>query len=467
VKSLRAQLTLRLLCGGALLLGAAGVALDWEMRRALTAHFDAALAATVHSLTLFVEQKIDGAKLEREGATLPQFAEADSSDVYLLRTSDGREVKRSPSLGDATLPLRAGPPKRPVFFDAALPDGRVLRCEGLRFLPKMTRKVRERNAPGVEVVFIVGRDRAPLDRTLARLRGALLVVGAGALAGLAVLVRFGVRGGLSPLDRLGEAVAGVDATSLATRFPAESLPTELRPIATRLNELLARLENAFAREQRFTATAAHELRTPLAELRALAEVNLTTPATKAERAESWQDALATTRRMEALALRLLDLTRCEDPARVIRREPVALAEAVAESWRPWTARAAEQGVALDSALPADLQAHTDAALLAIILGNLCGNAVEHATEGEPLRVTAARDSSAITLSFRNRAGTLTAADMPHVFERFWRKDGARAGSEHHGLGLALAAEFAAVLGGSLSARLDDGNVEFALRLPAA
>jgi len=249
--------------------------------------------------------------------------------------------------------------------------------------------------------------------------------------------------------------------------PAESMPAELRPIALRLNELLARLEAAFSREQRFTATAAHELRTPLAELRALAEVNLTTPATEEERAESWRDALSTTQRMEALALRLLELTRCEDPARVIKHEPVALPQAVAEAWQPWAARAADRGLALDVALPSDLIARTDATLLGLVLGNICGNAAEHAPSGEQLRVTSARDNGAVMLFFRNRAGTLTAADMPHLFERFWRKDGARSGSgQHHGLGLALAAEFTTVLGGTLGARLDDGDVEFALRLPA-
>ena len=294
-----------------------------------------------------------------------------------------------------------------------------------------------------------------------------MLVGAGALAALAGLVRFGVRGGLAPLDRLGEAVAGVDAGSLATRFEIGPLPVELQPIAKRLNELLARLESAFAREKRFTATAAHELRTPLAELRSLAEVNLMTPASEAERAESWRDALAATRRMEALAVRLLELTRCEDPARLIHREPVALTDAVAEAWRPWAARAGERGVFLELDLPADLEARTDAAVLAIVLENLCGNGAEHAPTGTAVAVAGAREPDSVTLRIRNRAGTLTAADVPHLFERFWRKDGARTAGQHHGLGLALAAEFAAVIGGDLSAKLDgDGCVEFALRLPA-
>jgi signal transduction histidine kinase len=201
-------------------------------------------------------------------------------------------------------------------------------------------------------------------------------------------------------------------------------------------------------------------------LRALAEVNLSTPATEEERAESWRDALAATRRMEAVALRLLELARAEDPAAVVRRERVELAAALGEAWRPWAARAGERRIAARLELPAGLTVSADPVLLGVVLGNLCANAAEHAPAGTAFRVTSARDPDGIALLFENRAGDLGEADLPRLFERFWKKDAARADGRHHGLGLALAAEFAALLGGALTARLRDGDIEFALRLPA-
>jgi two-component system sensor histidine kinase QseC len=387
--------------------------------------------------------------------------------------ADGREIERSRSLGTAALPLQAGTVAAPACFDLTLPDGRALRCTGLRLTlqnedEEGENNKRRRKKPAQEVVLVVGRDRTPLDRTLSTLRWNLLLVGAGALAVLAALVRREVRRGLVPLDELSDKVAGVQAGSLATRFAVEPLPTELQPIAARLNELLARLESAFARERRFTATAAHELRTPLAELRALAEVNLTTPANEAEAHESWRDALATTRRMESLALRLLELARAENSAQVIQREPVGMAAALDAAWQPWAARARERQITREVSLPEGLTVTTDPALLQVILANLCANAVEHATTGSTLHIDATATAPGVmALRFRNHTKDLTADDVPHLFERFWRKDASRTDYRHHGLGLALAAEFATLLGGTLTAHQPaSGELEIALQLPA-
>jgi two-component system sensor histidine kinase QseC len=469
MKSLRTWLIFRLLVGGGLLLGAAGAVLHWQVSRALSTQFDATLRASARSVANLTEQKHGKTSVEFAGENMPQFERQNGSDIFLVRTIDGREIARSASLGAATLPLRAGTLEAPEFFDGVLPDGRPLRFAGVRFTPLDEDDDSQEQHPKPEqVVLVVGGDHSAMDHTLAVLRTSLLVVGAGALAVLAALVNWEVRSGLAPLDRLSLSVAAVGAGSLATRFPVEPLPAELQPIAARLNELLARLGSAFDRERRVTATAAHEFRTPLAELRALAEVNLTTPATEAERAESWRDALATTLRMETLALRLLDLSRAEDAACVLNRESISLSAAFAAAWKPSATLAAERNLTLENTLPADLSVQTDPILLGIILGNLCANAAAHATAATALRISARSSTGGVTLHFHNHAADLTPADVPHLFERFWRKDPSRADAQHHGLGLSLAAEFAKLIGGSLTAHLfASGNLEFALWLPAS
>jgi signal transduction histidine kinase len=118
--------------------------------------------------------------------------------------------------------------------------------------------------------------------------------------------------------------------------------------------------------------------------------------------------------------------------------------------------------------PDALSCETDSALLGIILGNLCGNAAEHAPAGTTIAVEAVAGPNSVSISFSNRATDLTEADLPNLFERFWRKDAARTESRHHGLGLALSADFAHLLGGKLSATLDQAsNLKVLLSLPSA
>lgn len=465
MKSLRWQLTLRLLMGGALLLLVSGTLLQWKMRRALTAEFDASLMANLRTVTIIVEQAKGYISVDFTGADVSQLQREDGKELFLLRAVDGREIFRSQSLGTAALPMHAGSIKAPTFFNITLTDGRDFRCVGVRVTPPYEDETPA--PPQVDAVLTVGVNRATLDRRLAALSTSLLLVGAGALAALGAIVFWGVRAGLAPLERLGTEVAAVDAGSLATRFPIESLPDELRPIVVRLNELLARLESAFARERRFTATAAHELRTPLAELRALAEVNLSTPGSMTENTQSWRDALDTTLRMESLAMRLLNLARAEDSGFILQRTNVSLTQAFSDAWQPLTDRAAERGLDPQVALTPGLTAHTDPALLAVVLGNLCRNAVEHAPAGTSIHVRGNRLTDGVQLLFQNQAADLAEADVPHLFERFWRKDDVRSNGQHHGLGLALAAEFVALLGGTLSAKLaPNKNLEFTLWLPA-
>ena len=108
MKSLRAQLTLRLLVGGALLLVAVGGLLQWQMRRALTAEFDVSLVAMLNTMTMMVEQKRGHISIDFTGANVSQLEQPDGTEVLLLRSVDGEEIARSQSLGTARLAVAGG-----------------------------------------------------------------------------------------------------------------------------------------------------------------------------------------------------------------------------------------------------------------------------------------------------------------------------------------------------------------------
>ncbi|MGC4016749.1 MAG: ATP-binding protein [Luteolibacter sp.] len=465
MNSLKGTLTLRLLVGGVILLGLAGFVFHWQMRRALTGEFDAALRLTAQSLQAFVEEKGDSLKMDSDVDEMPQFNDRRGNTVFLLRRADGREIRRSRSMGKETLPMTGGTVKAPEYFETKLGDGRKLRCIGYHLEVGHEHEGEEDDSThaGKEALLVVGRVRTPLEHTLRELRNSLWIAGGVTLAGLGLLLIWGVRRGLRPLDQLVTDISGVTASSLATRFPVEPLPSELRPIAGRLNELLARLSAVFEREKSFTANVAHELRTPLAELRALAEVNLMAPPeTAADQAAGWQEVRTVSGRMESLALRLLELARSEEPGRMVQREAVDVSALVNMVWARHATIARERGLTLQAEIPDGLSWDSDPVLLDLVVTNLIGNAVHHAQPDSPIRIAADGNS----IRFTNLAPGLTPEDLPNLFERFWKKDAARSDGRRHGLGLALARETALLLGGSLDARLTgDGAIEFVLRMP--
>jgi two-component system sensor histidine kinase QseC len=100
-----------------------------------------------------------------------------------------------------------------------------------------------------------------------------------------------------------------------------------------------------------------------------------------------------------------------------------------------------------------LEVEADPALLGSILGNLLENAVDYAAQGGTVEVKIERDAEWIRLSVANTTADLEAEDIPRLFERFWRKEAARSGGQHVGLGLALARTFAEAMDGILTAEM--------------
>ncbi len=431
--SIRRRLLTSLLVGLTLVLSAAGLVLFLRTRAVLTREFDKAERAEAALLIAQTEDDGEKVQLDLAGVSVPEY---DHDEYYELWAPDGSTIARSPSLGFDDLPRGEG--------NLVLPDGRPGRAVMVQFVPMPAEEDQPPNPNPPMVTLVVARDRVGLDRTLAGIGAALLLVGAVVLVATALIVTTTVRRGLAPLDAVGQQAATINASSLQTRFATGAMPAELRPIAERLNDLLARLDEAFQRERRVTADIAHELRTPIAELRALAEVGVKWPEEAA-----FQDALQIAQRMETLVTGLLALARHDAGHQPAARETVALRQLVDEVWQPLTERARSRQLYVAIEVTGNWQ--TDSTLLRLIVGNLLANAVEYTPERGQIRVTGGDSRLEIT----NTTDGLTREDLPHLFERFWRKDAARTEAGHSGLGLALARAATAALGLELTADMPD------------
>jgi signal transduction histidine kinase len=461
--SIRRQLTRELLGAFLLLLSGALASLYFSARDEIIEQFDDALhakALAINSLTL---PQDSGLHLDTADQLFRSFGPEHPLDYFEIWDESGKPLVRSDSLAGADLPRPARPLTHPRVWDLTLPGGRPGRALALKFTPE--KDERPSSSLPAELTLVVASDSAPLVEALQELLAIGVVAGV-LLAGATVwLVSRVLQRGLQPLNRLGEQAAQIDADSLTTRFPVESFPAELQPIAGRLNELLARLEISFERERRFSADVAHELRTPLAELRSLAECALKWPETRDPTTD--REALAIAVQMQAMVASLLALVRGEQQQLGAQLQPVDLAVLAEEAWRPLIARAQERHLKVTWEL-APAQVPADAALLRSILGNLFENAVDYTPVGGEVRIRLENAAAGVQLRLRNSTDNLAADDVAKMFDRFWRKEEARSGGKHFGLGLSLARMFAQAMDWTLTAALDDQHrLEFTLAGPAA
>lgn len=447
--TIRQHLTRSLLLAAAALVAAGSVTVYLCARTALQGQFDAGMRAKAQALAALTE--FDGRKVEMDFSPeqMPAFGTG-GNEYFELRLADGTLVQRSRSLGDAPLPSPADHAARSQFWNVVLPDGRSGRAFSHGFGPAAS-EGGSATPVAAQARLVVAAGRGELDRTLATLGWVLFGCGFLLLTATGLIVPRLLGRALAPLQHFADHATRIDAASLSTRFPQTRLPAELVPISARLNELLARLEDSFERERRFTSDVAHEFRTPIAELRALAELAIRMPEARAANAD--QEVLSIAMHLERVLTQLLALARGEHNQLNAQSVPVRVEPLVGDVCQGLQAQASARHVELTWHAPQDREIVSDPALLRSILANVVGNAVEYTPPGGKVSVDVHLDDHRFETRVTNTVEDFRPEDVQRLFDRFWRKDSARAGNGHIGLGLSIAQTLARALGGELTARL--------------
>ncbi|CAN5716478.1 hypothetical protein BH11PLA1_BH11PLA1_11270 [soil metagenome] len=480
--SIRARTSMLVAVSSAALLALGGLTLFMVVRAALTRQFDDGLAARVAALQSLA--RFDGAKVEMDiaGEFMPRYQTGNDAEFFIawVRGAGGWTVlEQSESLRTGVWPLVADRPPAPGAGDCALPQGLAGRALTIDFVPLVEREGEsEREAapsaaparpPAPPVRLLVAQSRGPLDRTLWTIALSIVGVGIALVLASSAATRWAVRRGTRPLETLSAHVAEIGPDTLDQRLALDRLPAELAPIAGRLNDLLARLDNAFARERRFTSAASHELRTPIAELRMLLEVGLSRARTAARWEQTARDGLGVLDRAQRLTEALLRLSRASaGPRYALPDATIDLAAVLREqAARALVASGHDPAhLSIDAAGP--LPVRIDPILAASVLGNLIDNALRHGavTADHPVRCVGTADAQGSSIIISNAAPSLSAADLAHLFEPFWRKDAARDAHGGFGLGLAVSRALAESAGARLTIQLSaDKRVQAILWLP--
>ncbi len=385
------------------------------------------------------------AAAQASGPTLASGTAGTASDGQIV-DAGGRVTPLGPeslTLPDVDRAAAVAAGRAPAFFDDVRLGGGHLRMYVARL------------APGRAVVLAQSLDR--VDDLLRRLRQVLLLVVA---TGVAVALGIGwavARSALAPVRRLRLAAREVATSGDPERLVPVEGGDELADLAASFNEMLSALRRSLAAQRQLVADASHELRTPLTSLRANVDFLRNDPALEG-RVAVLDDIRRELEDLSGLVSDLVDLARMESPTEApteVRLDEL-VAEVLGRSRRRWpevefTTRLAPTVVL---ALPAQLER---------ALANLLANAAAWTGPGQAVEVDVAGGEVVV----RDHGPGIPIADLPHVFERFYRSAEAR-GRPGSGLGLAIVHQAAIASGGSVTAeRPADGGTRMRLRLPVA
>nr|WP_208853245.1 HAMP domain-containing sensor histidine kinase [Streptomyces albofaciens] len=292
---------------------------------------------------------------------------------------------------------------------------------------------------------------------------------AGALPALALAVvpaLFAARRVLRPVRRLRAAAERITSGELDTRLPVTGRD-ELADLTVTFNEMAralekddAELRRMEANARRFAADVSHELRTPLAAMSAVTEV-LDEDAARLDpdTADAVRLISDETTKLARMVEDLIEVSRFDAGAADLHLDEIDVAVALRKTLqlRGWQDQ-------VETDLPEGLRARFDPRRIDVVVANLVGNALRHG--GTPVRLTAYETSGRLRIDVADQGPGIDPQALPHVFDRFYKADAARARSSGSGLGLAIAMENVRLHGGTLrAANGPDGGAVFTVEVP--
>ncbi|EMD22276.1 ATP-binding protein [Amycolatopsis azurea] len=388
-----------------------------------------------------------------------ELSDRDLSSLVLYENqSSGNQQLRSLISPELRAEVQSGN----VAWQRVDSGGTPMLVVGTRFTVKLPGG--QERASGIEAY--IARTMIPEARSIDELATRAWLIGGLALVFAIGLALVAARGVLRPVRELGDAAQRLGAGDLRARINVRGTD-ELAGVARTFNETAGALERHVdelkrmeADARRFVADVSHELRTPLAAMTAVADVlEQESPRLSGDAGRAARMTIEETHNLTRLVNDLIEVSRFDAGAAALAPEEVDVAEVITASLRirGWPDE-------VERELPTGIFAALDPRRLDVIVANLVGNALRHGEKPVSLRLSEAGEW--ITLEVTDRGPGLAPEVLPHVFDRFYKADSARARSGGSGLGLAIAWENARLHGGTLiAANGADGGAVFTLRLP--
>lgn len=328
----------------------------------------------------------------------------------------------------------------PYFYNLNFPNGQPGRAVFKRTTAPWAI---DETKPDVEefdakIDIVVARERQSLDSSIAILFRWMFIIAAIVPLVSFFIVYFAIGLGMAPLKLLTRKMS--DIKTSGEHIPADNIwAEEITPVVNTFNKLLTRLEKGMQRERRFTGDLAHEMRTPLAELRIATDIALRAN-TKERLVTAVQQVNTLSHSIAELVNGMLLLTRIQSDNHALTLTPVDIAPLFQQQCERIHKRTAQRTIQVIKTAPKVLVVETDLVLLTTIFSNLINNAVEHSPSNSELTLSLEKKGLGFRFSVSNLAPDLESPDLDHLSEPFWCKEQSRNTSNHFGLGLSIVHE---------------------------
>ncbi len=429
----------------ALALFAAGAA--WSLRQELIENLDKDIKAEAHDFFIALkQQRVDW----RDRRSVEALFDQSKQLRYLeIRNDAGDVLYRSQELEKGPAFLMPGRAKQNVTWNGRAVRFGVFHQDG--------------------IVLSVGGETKEITETVEQLLLAYVVV----LPIVIVAVAFGAwwiaRRAVAPVEAIAAQAETISVSDLHQRLPASSSQDEIAHLTSVLNGMFDRLQRSFDQVARFTSDASHELKTPLALMRAEAESALNARNSAPDQRELCANVIKQCLQLSQIVDGLLFLSRADNRHLALEQETVDLASLVRELREDAEILALPLNLTLQCNLPSELRVRGDRRLLSRALMNLIDNAIKYNHAGGAVVVSALVHRETAVITIRSNGDGILGEAKEKVFDRFYRGDSLSGDvATGHGLGLSIAREIARAHNGDVTLlRSDRQWTEFCMTLPIA
>ncbi|WP_447474719.1 heavy metal sensor histidine kinase [Vibrio harveyi] len=275
-----------------------------------------------------------------------------------------------------------------------------------------------------------------------------------------------VNRGLKPILTLNKHIQHITPEQLDIRIAPETLPVELRELATKHNAMLDRLQTGFHRLSEFSSDIAHELKTPLTNITTQNQVILGACRTSEEYQEAIASTLEELNRITKTINDLLYIAKAENKLIHRHNEHFAVHEQLAHLIEYFDILAEDSALSIITSGQAML--YMDRNMFERAVGNLLSNAIRHAYDETTIRVDVEQSDEFVTITVHNVGETIPKQNLPYLFDRFYRVDKSRqhSGSVGAGLGLSITQSIVHAYNGKITVTSEEHQTQFCLILPA-